>query len=218
MPRLLNLIALLLLLSTSPLHANDVRSLADRLESKATRGDLRSAYKLGLLWSQDKLIAADYHTAAQWFERAAQGGYPRAMVKIAEMYALGQGVPKSATTALNWYQKAAQKGSRDAMTQLGSIYAHQNDFATSADWYGASAVKGDPDAMRELGIYYLNGTGVQFDLTRSFAWLELAAQKGDVQAKSVQKDILQSKGQDWGAALRRMIDNRQLPKAYWDAR
>ncbi|WP_417795316.1 tetratricopeptide repeat protein [Terasakiella pusilla] len=218
MLRLLNLSALFLCILTAPLHANDVRTLAESLESKAVHGDLKSAYKLGLLWSQGKKIAADYHTAAEWFERAAQGGYPQAMIKIAQMYALGQGVEKSPDTALSWYEKAAQKDSRAAMTQLGAIYALTNDFEKSANWYAQSAVKGDSDAMRELGIYYLNGTGVQFDLTLAFAWLELAAKKGDAQAKSLQKEILQSKGQEWGDTLRRQIDNRMVPESYWNAR
>lgn len=218
MSKIINLAVLILLAFSAPLHANDARSLAERLESKAVHGDLKSAYKLGLLWSQGKKVAADYHTAAEWFERAAQGGYPKAMVKIAEMYALGQGVEKSPKTALTWYEKAAHRGSRAAMAQLGVIYALSNDFEKSATWYAQSAVKGDPNAMRELGKYYLNGTGVQFNLSESFAWLELAAQKGDTQAKSLQNDILQSKGQDWGDNLRRQINNRRLPEAYWNAR
>lgn len=218
MLKIINLAVFILLAFTGPLHANTIRSLAESLESKAVHGDLKSAYKLGLLWSQGKKIAADYHTAAEWFERAAQGGYPQAMIKIAQMYALGQGVEKSPETALSWYEKAAQKDSRAAMVQLGAIYALKNDFEKSADWYAQSAIKGDGDAMRELGIYYLNGTGVQFNLTLAFAWLELAAKKGDAQAKSLQKDILQSKGQEWGDSLRRQIDNRMVPEDYWNAR
>ncbi len=44
--RLLNLSALFLCILTAPLHANDVRTLAESLESKAVHGDLKSAYKL----------------------------------------------------------------------------------------------------------------------------------------------------------------------------
>lgn len=218
MLRLLCLSVLLLSLWAGPVSANTVRSLAEKLENKAAQGDLESTYKLGLLWSQGKKIAADYYTAAEWFERAAQGGYTRAMIKIAQMYALGQGVPQSPDTALSWYTKAAQQGSRTAMVQLGKIYAIRKDFEKSADWYKQSAIKGNINAMRELGLYYLNGTGVPFDLTRAFAWLELAARKGDTQAKTQQTNILQSKGQDWGENVRRKIQNRMVPVAYWNAR
>ncbi|NVK20119.1 MAG: sel1 repeat family protein [Methylocystaceae bacterium] len=215
---LLSLFCFCLFLGISSAYASSARDLAEKLQTQAENGDLSAAYKLGLLWSQGKKVAPDFVTAAEWFERAAQGGYTRAMLKIANMYGEGQGVPQDRQRAISWYEKAAQKRSTEAMVKLGTIFTAQEDFDTSAYWYEKAAIRGDKDALRELGSFYYKGTGVHFDLQQAFVWLELAAQKGDYAAKSLQRDIVNRKGQEWGDGLRQKVNNRMMPEKYWNAR
>ncbi|MDV7337966.1 tetratricopeptide repeat protein [Terasakiella sp. A23] len=216
--RLLSVLLALLLLHTSPVEANSARDLAERLEAKASNGDIKAAYKLGLFWSQGKKVDPDYFTAAEWFERSAEGGYTKGMLKIADMYEEGRGVDKNLSAALKWNKMAAQNGSKAAMVKLGAIHALQNNFKDSANWYMKAAIKGDVASMRELGNYYLNGSGVRFDLKQAFAWLELAIEKGDYKAKALQGKIVQKKGQGWADDLRRKVNMRMVPVAYWDER
>lgn len=201
----------------SQASAESVRDLADRLERMAEQGDISAAYKLGLLFSQGKRVSPDYYTASYWFEKSAQGGYLRGMLKIADMYEEGQGVEKDLQKSVAWNEKAAIGGSAKAMVKLGHVFGMQENFDDSARWYKKAAIKGDATSMRELGLYYLKGTGVRFDLELAFAWLDLAIQKGDYQAKSAQAQIMQTKGMEWADGISRKVSNRLVPEDYWNA-
>jgi len=216
MVHLVRLILVACLLFSIPAQAKDVRELAERLEAKAMNGDVRSAYKLGLLFSNGKKVDPDFYTAAEWFERAAEQGYVKAMLKLADLYFKGKGVDVDIEKAQLWNEKAAKSGSRKAMVTLGDLFVVKNDFQQSAYWYQKAAVKGEAVAMRELGKYYLNGTGVRFDLSYAYAWLELAIQKGDYKAKSLQAGIVGNKGQAWADRMKNKMENRMIPKLYWD--
>ncbi|NVJ91500.1 MAG: sel1 repeat family protein [Methylocystaceae bacterium] len=201
----------------SQASAESTRDLADRLESMAEHGDISAAYKLGLLFSQGKRVSPDFYTASYWFEKSAQGGYVRGMLKIADMYEEGKGVDKDLQKSVAWNEKAAFAGSKKAMVKLGQIFEKQENFDESARWFKKAAIKGDVSSMRELGIYYLKGTGVRFDLELAYAWLDLAVQKGDYQAKSEQAKIMQTKGMEWADGISRKVSNRMVPEDYWDA-
>lgn len=218
MPRLFGLFFVATFLCLTSAWANSTRDLAERLQTKAENGDIRAAYKLGLLWSQGEKIAPDYMMAAEWFERAARGNYTRGMLKLGDMYLEGQGVAQDFTKAIHWYEKAAQKRSKEAMTKLGAVHAAHDNFEQSVFWHRKAAVRGDVYSMRELGRMYFKGTGVRFDLRRAFVWWELAAQKGDRQAQSLQRQIIATKGQSWADDLRDKVDKRMMPVAYWNAR
>ncbi len=205
-------------LFSTPAFASDVRALAERLEAQAMGGDSRAAYKLGLLFSQGKKIEPDYFTAVEWYERSAKAGYTKAMLKLADIFHEGKGGNLDLEKAKYWNEQAAKKGSRKAMSKLGLLFAAEGNFKESAYWYEKSAVKGDAVSMRELGRYYLEGKGVRFDLKYAFAWLELAIEKGDYKAKSLQNGIIGNKGQNWADDLRRGVNNRMIPTAYWDER
>ncbi|WP_417832594.1 tetratricopeptide repeat protein [Terasakiella sp.] len=218
MTRLVRFALLFVILTLSSASANDVRDLAERLEAKAVNGDVKAAYKLGLLWSNGKKVSPDYFTALEWLERAAQQGYVRAMLKLSELYLSEKAGPPDLERVQYWLEKAANAGSADAMAKLGQFYAGTNDREQSIYWYKKAAVKGEARAMQELGLAYYQGNGVRFDLDHAFAWLELAARKKDRGAEPLQRSIIQKKGQDWADDVRRQIDNRMIPEEYWNAR
>lgn len=217
MVNLVRLVLVAIVLFSVTAQAGDVRALAERLEAKASSGDRKAAYKLGLLFSNGKKVEPDFFTAIEWYEKAAEQGYTKAMLKLADIYLKGKGGNLDVEKAKHWNEQAAYKGSRNAMTQLGELFAVQKNFKKSAFWYEKAAVKDHPVAMRELGRYYLEGKGVRFDLKHAFSWLELAIKKGDHSAKSLQNKIITNKGQSWADTLRRKVNNRMRPVIYWDA-
>ncbi|WP_419798642.1 MAG: tetratricopeptide repeat protein [Terasakiella sp.] len=218
MTRLVRFALFFIMITLSSASANDVRDLAERLEAKAVNGDVKAAYKLGLLWSNGKKVRPDYITALEWFERAGQQGYVRAMLKLSELYLDGKAVPPDLDRVQFWLEKAANAGSDDAMAKLGQFFAGKNEREQSIYWYKKAAVKGEASAMRELGLAYYKGDGVRFDLDHAFAWLELAMRKKDRGAEPLQRSIIQKKGQGWADDVRRQIDNRMIPQDYWNAR
>jgi len=218
MRALVRFLFLALFLMGTQAHAGDARELAERLETKAMSGDIRAAYKLGLLFSQGKKVEPDYITAYEWFERAANQGYVKAMLKVAKMALEGQGTDPDIDRSTAWYEKAAQRNSTEAMMKLGSIFLSQNNFDEASFWYKKAAIKGNTDAMREMGHFYYKGNGVRFDLDHAFAWFELAAQEGDHASKRLLLEITSKKGQNWADTMKRRVSNRMIPKIYWDER
>ncbi|SCA55634.1 exported hypothetical protein [Candidatus Terasakiella magnetica] len=198
--------------------SNAARELAERLEAKAMNGDIRATYKLGLLFSQGKKVQVDYVTAFEWFLRAAKHDDVKAMMKVSDMYLAGKGIDPSVEEATKWNEKAAKKGSRKAMVKLGAMAVSQKKYADSAYWYKKAAVMGDVTAMREIARYYYNGTGVHFNLTLAFAWYELAVKRKDRSARTLQLKMIEEKGQDWANEIRSLVENRMIPKEYWDER
>lgn len=194
-----------------PALANDVMELAERLENKALNGDVRAAYKLGLLFSDGKKISPDHYTANQWYERAAASGYRKAMNKLGAYHAQQGNIDQ----ALSWYTQAAERGSVNAMVLLGDLYHNRENHKQALGWYKKAAFKNNAIAMREVGASYLNSTGVRFDLRRAYAWFLLAHQAGDSKARVFLRRIGQEKGTDWSEQIKKDVTDRLLPPDYW---
>jgi len=198
---------------SAPSDASDVMELAERLEVKAIRGDVRAAYKLGLLFSDGKKIAPDRFTANEWYRKSAEGGYRKAMEKLAA-YHLRAGNLDQAT---DWYYKAAETGSVASMVKLADLYHARKNDDNALMWYKRAALRKHPVAMREVGASYFKSAGVRFDLQRAYAWFFLAAQKGDRKAGNFLQQIEATKGPTWVAQMKQAIEYRQLPPDYWNA-
>ena len=124
---------------------------------------------------------------------------------LGEMYAIGIGVPKDATKAVEWYLKAAAQGDTEAQYTLGLMYETggmntrsrvPKDEAKAAEWYRKAAEgimkaaeQGDATAQFKLGMMYGRGNGVQKNLVRAYAWMNIAAMQGNIGARGGQRDF-----------------------------
>jgi hypothetical protein len=82
-----------------------------------------------------------------------------------------------------WVLEGAAKGDPDKQTMLGSKCEKKDDGAASM-WYQRAANQGEPVAQGFLGRMYEQGRGVPLDYVLAYMWLNLAAAKGDLRAKT----------------------------------
>lgn len=61
--------------------------------------------------------------------------------------------------------------------------------AHSLDTIESFAAAGAPDALYELGLMYCSGRGVDVDLVEAHKWFNLAAARGNADARSYRAEI-----------------------------
>lgn len=80
-------------------------------------------------------------------------------------------------------QQAAIGPDAEDEVEKGLLTYHDQDFKTAFSVWLPVAEAGNADAQFFLGGLYMDGAGVEEDLTRAHAWFRLAAEKGHPKAK-----------------------------------
>ena len=69
------------------------------------------------------------------------------------------------------------------MLRLAEYFNMKNEEAASAMWYQKAADMGSAEAYFQLGLYYMQGYGVEKNLTRAFKETMQAARRGNASAQ-----------------------------------
>ncbi len=88
------------------------------LGGAAQAGDVKAAYKRGLMYRNGAGVTADAALAAKWIAVAARGQMPEAMFALSNMLAAGEGVAPDAAGARKWLEAAAALGYPAALQEL----------------------------------------------------------------------------------------------------
>ena len=125
----------------------------------------------------------------------AQAGDAAAQLDLGLRYVTGKGIAPDERAALRWIGKAAAQGHAAAQFELGSYYTLEphRDFGRAAALLRQSALQGFAPAQTSLALLYLTGAGVPEDRVEACAWLLLAAEQGERDARDlapgVQSDL-----------------------------
>ena len=65
---------------------------------------------------------------------------------------------------------------------MGHLESIRDKHAKAAQWYRRAAIKGNATAQALLANQYLSGNGVGADTVRAYAWYDLAASQGHLNA------------------------------------
>lgn len=139
---------------------------------------------------------------AELHQRAARGD-AGAQLDLGMRYVTGRGIKPDEQAALRWIGKAADQGHAAAQFELGSYYTlepHQ-DYERAADLLRRSAQQGFAPAQTSLALLYLAGAGVPKDRVEAYAWLGLAAERGERAAM------------DWQPGLQAELSDAELQQA-----
>ncbi len=143
-------------------------------------------------------------------EFAASQGSAVAMMKLGQMYADGEGVPRDDVRAFEHYKSIYDKFSDEsedspnapavakAYVALGSYlvagipnsYVRPNPGRARELFDYAATIFGDPNAQYNLAMLQFDGVGGPKEPRKAVRWLNLAAQKGHVQAQAVLGNVL----------------------------
>lgn len=180
---------------------------------------LSLSFSQGESASMRKYRETNYQNTVQ-IMAAAETGNVEAQYLLGKMYDRGGlGVPENKVEALKWYRAAANQGCPDAQYELGYKYYHSSLDPPGLTTYGVlpnnaekerwhtrafagyleRALQGDATAQRKIGDMYQLGNGVREDLTKAYAWWNVAAalggkalgdgRRGDSRLESVLNEI-----------------------------
>ena len=136
--------------------------------------------------------------------RRAADGDASAQLDLGLRYVTGQGIRPDERTALDWIGKAADQGNAAAQFELGSYFTldqPHRDFGRAADLPRQAALQGYAPAQTSLGMLHLAGQGVPEDRIEAYAWLGLAAERGEGEAL------------DWQPGLQAKLSDAELREA-----
>jgi hypothetical protein len=166
----------------------------------------RDAFRTGI----KDYNAGDKTGAVKALEYAAQQGHALARWKLGRMYADGDGVPQDDLKAFEHFSRIADENADEspdapnarfvasAFVALGSYYLEgipQTYVKPNADraremFQYAATYFGDPDAQYNLARMHMDGVGGGKDPRQAMRWLNLAAEKGHVQAQALLGQML----------------------------
>jgi TPR repeat protein len=166
----------------------------------------KDAFKTGI----KDYNAGDKTGAVKALEYAAQQGHALARWKLGRMYADGDGVPQDDLKAFEHFSRIADENADEspdapnarfvasAFVALGSYYLDgipQTYVKPNAEraremFQYAASYFGDPDAQYSLARLQMDGVGGAKDARQAMRWLNLAAEKGHVQAQALLGNML----------------------------
>lgn len=157
-------------------------------------------------WGLSKYKSGDKSTAAEALDFAAQKGIPGAQWKLGNMYAEGDGVPRDQYKAFKLFSEVAAHANDEdgtssasapfvsnAFNRLGTYYrtgipdtkVKPNFGLARQFYYSAASVFGNVDAQLNLARMYYEGQGGERDLIQAAKWANLAAAKGNLEARGL---------------------------------
>lgn len=184
--------------------ANDCKKLRDEKGAfeyflKAARiGDPEAQFQVGRCYELGLGVNLQPLLAEEWYEKSAIQVYGKGMaaygrllfkkVERREHFTSPLGHKKH--IELTWYylKAAAQKGFASAQLNLGRAYLNfdmgDKNPKNAAQWFIKAAENGEMEAYRQLAELYLHGIGVPQDAEAGERYLKIAAEAGNMFARS----------------------------------
>lgn len=171
------------MLRTGEHTLRDPKMAAEWCAEAALAGDAQGALCLGRLRRDGAGKPRDAAEAVRWFAVAAEAGAPEAHVALGEMLAAGVGAPRNLRAAREHFLLAAGRGDAQAQFRLGEMArdgrAAPADPADARRWFEKAAISGHQAARRALALGLAETGRALKDVTRAYAWANLAAAAGD---------------------------------------
>lgn len=142
--RLLNLLALAVLLTAGIAHAGDYQKGVDaslrgdyaaalkEWQPLAERGHASPQFQMGWLYQRGLGVQQSDAQAVMWYGRAATQGYAFAQTALGKLYAAGQGVAQNDTVALMWFMVAASSWDKGAKSHRDALSSKMAPAAVKA--------------------------------------------------------------------------------------
>lgn len=129
--------------------------------------------------------------------------------------------------ALSLWRKAADQGHAPAQARLGDMFDKSEDDKEAFEWYQKSAAQGNAAGEFGLGQMYLKGEGVAKDAEKAFLYIAKAAEKGNLQAVLLMRDVYRNgslgqavdlaKSAEWDKKAQEIVARETPPAATPDA-
>lgn len=167
----------------------DAKTAAFWYREAAERGDPGGMFQYALLLMKGRNVPADKKAADEYMRRAAEGGNAQAQFNWAQILISDNPGEHGLELALPFYEKAAAQGVPDAQYAVAQLYVSlksvpQDKKAQARAWLEKAAKAGFDTAQLDMGIWLVNGVGGDRDYDKGFAWMRIAAHRGNVAAQN----------------------------------
>lgn len=172
----------------------------------AERGEVSCQHDLGNYYHSIN----DIDNAILWFTKVAEKGFARSQNELGLFYNNGTKVAKDMIKAVHWFEEAAAQGHPGAQNNLGNIYFMRGDYDKAINLWQQSAKAGYVESLSNLASCYLEGKGVNKNVSKAISLLKEAAEKGDTYSANLLQSIEgasdNSKHADDLARLKKMVE------------
>lgn len=96
--------------------------------------------------------------------------------------------------------------------ERGNRFYRSGDYQAAADNFKQAAYWADKIAQFNLGLLHVNGEGVSRDVLLGWAWIELAAERGDPTYRDVADDIWSKLAREHRTIARQILDQELKPE------
>ena len=163
---------------------DDEKARAPALFLKAAEhGDNMGMRNMGYCYALGLCVEKDKSKAVEWYRKAAEAGNAKAQCNLGVMYEYGNGVDVNMKEAVKWFRESASKGYSRGQTNYGIHLLNgtgvERDPAAAAEQFDLART---PRANYRLAKMYLEGVGVEKNITFGVTLLELSAAKGYAKA------------------------------------
>ena len=159
-------------------------------EAKAAYWTLQAAKQKNVIAMDN--MGQDYVAAMAWYKKAAEAGSSSSMEEIGDLYYFGNGVEQDYSLAKEWYEKAIMAGNETPLMPLGTIYYYMQEYDKAMEFYQKAAKDGNTYqhiAEARIGDLYMEGAGVEQDLSKTVEWYEKSAGHGYANAMRILGDL-----------------------------
>ncbi|QDH15224.1 hypothetical protein E3E11_04440 [Oecophyllibacter saccharovorans] len=170
--------------------------LQERLRQRARKGDMVSAYNLGVCLAQGIGGERNPAEALQWLAQARES-VVNAQFWYGSLVFHGQGQEADPLEGLHWMEKAAQAGMTEACLAVGRILVNGHfregpagrevvippDHEKAVLLYRPAAERDDPEALFALGALFGGGHEVAEDRQKAEGYFRRAAELGHALAQ-----------------------------------
>lgn len=133
-------------------------------------------------------VETNLDKSGEWLIKAAENGVTEAMSLLSTYYEMGFVVEKDVQKAFEWAMKAAELGDAGAQKQVGDFYLNVNVQVVEKNpeeafkWYLKSAEQECAKGEFAAANCYLDGVGVEKDVSKGIQFLMNASYHGDSDA------------------------------------
>ncbi len=156
----------------------------------ADQNDPGAMLNLGLAYYTGNGVARDNRKAIELLKSVPMDETrPYVGRYLGEIY-MNSSEPNKVELAKKEYSRSARAGDIDSFYYLGQIYETQeNNLERAVPYYIYAASKNFAIAQYLLGSMYIQGHGVEEDLIKGHAWLEMAANQRYEPAQEAMEDL-----------------------------
>ena len=145
-------------------------------KAKENRKDPQPAFLIARMYSRGDTVKQDYEKAAKWYKKAADLGHYEADSSLDILYA--EGYAKAP------YNYVPNIPTRDLHNAAVNFYQNGED-KKAMNYMEKAAKRGYALSQYSLGLMYLQGRGSAKNYELGRKWLDLAAEQGNEDAKSL---------------------------------